>query len=223
MRARTMSMPSALLVDPAFAYLPDGLLSPRAACDPQEAWRYLSSLVARDALDVEAHARRVVLAVSQQSAGQSLTALLDLFLALGASGRALRSELLAVAAPLLSDEDVAFFHSALSQGLPPDGGLPLGAAAVLDPGLMGARTMIVQSRAQAREESLAEQAAALIDQGDLSAAQALLEAGLLDNPGDAAATRELIAIYRHSRDSEAEAQMRQRLRDRHGVLPQGWQ
>jgi tetratricopeptide (TPR) repeat protein len=209
-------------IDPAFAYPAGGRLRPSEACDAQDAWRHLTSAVARDPLDVESHARRVLLAIHSGQGPHVVTALLDLFLAVGDKARDLRSQLLQQAQGVLPPDEWQFFASHLDNGLAPQAGLPLGTLSVLDPGLMGLSDMVHQVRAQAREETLAERAAALIDQGDLDAARHLLEQGLLDRPDDAEAARELLAIYRHSRDASAETAMRERLVQRFGALPPAW-
>lgn len=209
-------------LDPAFAYVPAGRLAPHGACDPHDAWRHLCSAVARDPLDLEAHARRVLLASQSDLPGRAFTALIDLFLALGARGRGLRESLLELAAPALAPDDRAFFEQHLEPGLSAGTGLPIGTHAVLDSGLMGTTGMIAHQRAQVAERTLAEQAADLVDQGDLAAARTLLEEGLMARPDDAAASAELLAIYRHSRDVDAERLMRERLTAAHGRTPAPW-
>jgi hypothetical protein len=211
-----------LTVDPAFAYASGGSLLPLLPCDSHAAWRYLSSAVSRDPLDTEAHARRVLLATTSGDETQVLTALLDVFLALGHHARDLRQQLLELARPRLLVEDADFFGQRLEGGLSVQDGLPLGTLSVLDTGLMGQSRLVEQQRAAARQETLAEQAAALIDQGDLAAARALLEEGLMQHPQDAAAAQELLAVYRHSRDSQAEQAMRERFQQRFGNPPPTW-
>lgn len=211
-----------LTVDPAFAFPTGGPLLPQIPCENHAAWRHLSSIVARDPLDTEAHARRVLHALHAGEDTQVLTALLDLFLALGSKGRELREHLLTLAEARLPAEDAEFFRQRLDEGLSPQAGLPLGTLSVLDTGLMGQSLLVQQKRAAARQESLAEQASALIDQGDLAAARQLLEEGLMNHPQDGAAAQELLAVYRHSRDSHAEQAMRQRFQDRFGNPPPTW-
>ena len=209
-------------LDAAFAYQPAGRLLPDAACDGQDAWCHLSASVARDPLDLESHARRVVLAVHLSLHAQAVTALLDLFLATGNRALGLRQRLLHQAEACLAEEEQSFFQQHLVKGLVRGSELPLGTSAILDLGLMGQTNLVRHERAQPREESLAQMASALVDQGDLAAAQQLLEQGLADHPDDAEAARELLAIYRHSRNADAESTMRQRLQSLHGKLPTSW-
>lgn len=209
-------------IDPAFAYPAGGSLHVHPAADPQSVWRHLSSLVARDPLDLESQVRRVVQAVDNGDATHAWSALIDLFLALGPRCRSLRSDMLDRARPLLAPEDVDFLRRSLDAGLLPGADLPLGSQSILDAGLIGHVGMIRHERVQAVEQSVAEQAAALLDQGDLDAARSLLEDALVQNPDDEAVSRELLAIYRHSRDNQAVAAMRDRLTARHGKVPASW-
>lgn len=218
----TLNQVASDLIDPAFAYAPTGPLYRPGSCDPLDAWRFLSSAVARDPLDLESHARRVALAASSQHAGQTFTALMDVFLALGDKGRNLRTQLLEMATPSLSSEDADFFRQALISGLSRGAGLPMGTHSVLDPGLMGRLDMVAHQRQQAAAQSVAEQAAALVDQGDLAAARQLLEEAVLQNPDDLEASHELLGIYRHSRDSQAQQLMRDKLTARFGRTPAPW-
>jgi hypothetical protein len=209
-------------IDAAFAYPPAGPLHAPAGCDSGDAWRHLTSAVARDPLDVEAHVRRVALATRERSSGHIFTALIDLFLALGPQGRALRALMLASARDGLTPEEAQFFEQALDPGLTRSAGLPMGTQSVLDPGLMGAVEMVTQARRAVAQQSVAEQAAELVNHGDLDGARQMLEDALMQNPDDAAASQELLAIYRYSRDTQAENLMRERLTTRFGRTPAAW-
>jgi hypothetical protein len=218
----TFETPAASVIDAAFAYQPTGPLTAPAGCDAQDAWRFLSSAVARDPLDVESHVRRVTLAVRERNGVQAFTALIDLFLALGPKGRTLRAVMLQSARDCLSTEDADYFEQALDRGLEQGAGLPIGTQSVLDPGLMGALDMVRHERAARAQQSLAEQAADLVNHGDLPGARQLLETALMEDPQDEAASHELLAIYRHSRDTQAEQGMRDRLAARYGKVPASW-
>jgi hypothetical protein len=222
MQAPNPQQPGTWSIDPAFAYAPLGRLEPAPSCDPSEAWRHLSAQVARDPLDLEAHARRVVLASTTRQSAQAFTAVLDLFLALGTKGHGLRKMMLHQVEGVLSSEENEFLAQALETGLTRESDLPLGTYALLDPAWMGRLDMVQHQRQQAAAQSVVDQAAALIDQGDLAAARVLLEDALLDSPEDEAVASELLGIYRHSRDPEAKQAMAQRLLARHGRVSDTW-
>ncbi|MBL8329881.1 MAG: hypothetical protein JNJ71_13625 [Rubrivivax sp.] len=213
---------AAPLPDAAFAYAPGGSLMATTACDAHDAWRHLSSTVLRDPLDLEAHARRVLLACEDGPSGRAFTALVDLYLALGSRGSALRQRLLDHARPCLSPEDAAFFEQSFSAGALPSASLPIGTQSLLDPGLMGSPVMIAHTRQAVAEQTAAQRAAELVDQGDLAAARQLLEEAVMQDPDDLAAATELIGIYRYSRDAQAEQAMRDRITSRFGRTPAPW-
>lgn len=222
MQASFDTPPGTPVIDAAFAYQPGGALQAPAGCDAGDAWRHLTSAVARDPLDLEAHVRRIVLATRERSSGHVFTALIDLFLALGLQGRELRALMLATARDALTPDEAAFFEQALEPGLARSAGLPMGTQSVLDPGLMGAVEMVAQARRAVAQQSVAEQAAELVNHGDLEGARQMLEVALMENPDDTAASQELLAIYRYSRDTQAENLMRERLTTRFGRTPAAW-
>ena len=209
-------------IDAAFAFQPAGRLHAPVGCDPRDAWQFLGSAVARDPLDVESHVRRVALATRERNTAWTFTALIDLFLALGPKGRTLRAVMLQSAKDCLSAEDTEFFEQSLDAGLSRGAGLPIGTQSMLDPGLMGAVDMIRHERAASVQQSIAEQAADLVNHGDLAGARQMLEEALMHNPDDQAASQELLAIYRHTRDDNAEQGMRARLAARFGKVPAPW-
>lgn len=190
------------------------------------AWRYLSALVARDALDLEAHARRVMLCCQSSEAGvreHCFGALLDLFLALGPQGRGLRSRLLDLARPHLAEDEALLLRQHLESGLAATAQLPAQPGSVLDRGVLGRLDLVRHERIAARELSAFEDAMARVDEGDLDGARQQLEALVLDEPGHADASRELQNLYRYLRDEAAPAALRERLQARHGSVPPAWQ
>jgi hypothetical protein len=148
--------------------------------------------------------------------------MVDLFLALGPRGRELRSVMLDTVRSVLTPDDTQFFAEAMASGLNRAAGLPMGTHSVLDPGLMGVVEMVQHVRLAAAVQTIAEQAAELVDHGDLDGARLLLEDALMQNPDDTAASQELLAIYRYSRDTQAETLMRERLTTHFGRTPAPW-
>lgn len=215
-------------VDPVFALPRGGALLPVVPCHDDAARALLAGRIVRDPLDVESHARRVVLACHRGRADDAASALADLFLATGARVRELRAALLDHARAHLDDEVAAFLDAALDGGLAADASLPMGLRARLDLGLVGDPRLVVKADAPPPREVPVDaepahaRAAALIDQGDVDAARRLLEDAVLADPHDDVATRELLAIYRHGRDAAAHAAMRRRLAERGERVPAAW-
>lgn len=103
----------------------------------RSAWRQACAEVARDPLNLDAHARRVLLAGMGGQRPQVFDALVDCFLALGERGQALRQALLDRARPWLDDESHDFLARHLPGGLTRNDPLPTHGVALLDPGLIG--------------------------------------------------------------------------------------
>ena len=108
------------------------------------AWRQACAEVARDPLQLDAHARRVLLACMAGERVQVFDALVDCFLALGARGLKLRQALLDRARPWLDEESHDFLVHHLPGGLTRDEPLPTHGAALLDPGLIGLPVVVRQ-------------------------------------------------------------------------------
>jgi hypothetical protein len=209
-------------IDPVFAYLRAGRLECPAGVDPITAWRHLSGQVARDPLDVEAHVRRVLLACRPPLAERIFGALVDLFLAFGDRARGLRRLLLDQAEPWLDPQDAHLLRIHLDSGLPRTVRLPVQDWSLFDNAVLGTAAMVDLQRREVARETPFQQAMSLLEYGDLDGARGMLEEALLDAPQDDEVLRELLAIYRHSRDDAAKASMAERLVARHGAVPAGW-
>ncbi|MFM2065109.1 MAG: hypothetical protein RLZZ584_18 [Pseudomonadota bacterium] len=231
--ASAAGIPDAIDISPIFVHQRGGRLDVLGhgdqvaaglpPCAPALAWRYLTALVARDALDLEAHARRVMQACQPEFRDRLFGAMLDVFLALGSSGRGLRAALLDKARAHLGADELTFLQQHLEPGLAPMAQLPAQAGSVHDRGVLGSLQLVHHQRLAARELTVFEDAMARVDDGDLDGARQLLEQALLDDPTQADVSRELLNIYQYARDDAAKAAMQERLRERHGAAPAGWQ
>lgn len=218
----SLSAQTSWSVDPVFSYARAGQLDLVYGPDPVAAWRHLSSLVARDPLDLEAQVRRVLLACRAPHTPRMFGALLDLFLALGPHGEPLRRRMLQLGTPFIDPDEARFLTAHLDIGLERGTVLPIGTGALLDRAVVGSIHAVTRERAAARITSRVEEAISLLDHGNLPAARALLEEAVLDDPTDETAVRELLGIYHHSRDAEGHAALAARLQQRHGALPPTW-
>jgi len=209
-------------VDPVFTYARGGRFEGGYVADPIAVWRHFSALVARDPLDIEAQVRRILLACQPPHRDKAFGALLDLYLALGPQGVGLRRMMLEVAEPCIEPDEARFLAAHLDSGLARNALLPAGTGAILDCAVIGSAQAVRHERQAVASTSRVDEAISLLDHGDLPGARALLEEILLDDPCDETATQELLAIYHHSRDAEAQQAMRTRLMERHGSLPPAW-
>jgi hypothetical protein len=210
------------VVDPAFRFSSSGRLSAQGGIEELDSWRYLTSQICRDPLDLEAHVRRVLLSGRSSESGKAFSALVDLFLALGPAGKGLRAAMLNAVGAALSSDERGYFQTHLEQGLARGAALPVGTAAALDQGLIGSPSMVARALHQAAEETAIQRASALLDQGDVAAARELLEDTLMQSPDAQDVATELLLIYRHSRDDEAVRAMKQKLTSKFGRLPAAW-
>jgi hypothetical protein len=208
--------------DPMFMFVRAGRLDCPSSTDVHDAWRHFSMQIARDPLDLEAHARRVLLASRPPLTDRAFGALVDLFLALGHRGRALRRQLLEQADPWLDPDDAHFLRAHLDTELPRGAQLPTQRWSVLDTAVLGSLNMVGLQRREVAQETPFQQAMSLLEYGDLTGARGMLEAALLEEPDNEEVNRELLAIYQHSRDDSGKAEMADKLVARHGALPSGW-
>lgn len=213
---------AAWAVHPVFSRVRPGSLDPLEQGDAREQWRHLGARIARDPLDLESHTRRVLLASRAPLTDFAFGALLDLFLALGPRGQALRGRLLAGAEGWLEADEAHFLRQALETGLSRAGALPSAPGSVFHSALVGAAQLVRHERAAAVQLTPHAQAIELLENGDLAGARALLEAAVLDDPADLVLAEELAGIYRALRDDAARSAMGERVLARHGQLPAGW-
>ena len=208
--------------DPMFVFARGGRLDCPSGMDVQDAWRHFSMQIARDPLDIEAHARRVLLASRPPLTDRAFGALVDLFLALGDNGRSLRRQLLEQASAWLDPDDAHFLRLHLDTRLSRGAQLPTQRWSVLDTAVVGSLSMVGLQRREVAQETPFQQAMSLLEYGDLAGARGMLELALLEEPDNEEVNRELLAIYQHSRDDAGKAEMADKLVARHGALPTGW-
>ena len=107
------------VLDPAFRFLPgnhDLLPDP-----PDQAMLdLLCYSVARHPQDLISHTRRILLSHARGNADQTFGALVDLFIAVGPKGSALRKTMLRRCADVLSKPQHAWLTERLDQGLAPE-------------------------------------------------------------------------------------------------------
>lgn len=211
--------------DPAFGLGRPDRLDPPLDTDLEVAWRHHTSQVVRDPLDLEAHTRRVLLACAPAFTGRSDRAdgaLIDLFHAVGHEGLGLKRHLLAQAGTALSPAVQARLSAWLATGRDAGGAWPAGCSRALGADALGRTDLVTRERVERAAETPLQQAVALIDEGQLDAARALMEAALLADPDQPELARELLGLYHSLRDTEAPAALGAQLRERHQRLPAGW-
>ena len=150
--------------------------------------------ILRNRRDLRSHVQRVLMHHRQGQATACFDALVDLFIVLGAGGRALRANLLARVADLLTPEQHDYLRRHLDGGLRADEPLPVSAESLLTRGVSGS-TAVLDA---APPEDLYAAAMDCIERGDDATARLYLEQALELDPGQPLASMELLALYRRN-------------------------
>ncbi len=171
----------------------------------RKASEYLAHRVSRRPLDLTSHTQRIRLYYELRDADGTYGALLDLFIALGDKGLALRQRLLQFAAHLLTPEHYETLSTALKNTINTSDHLPVSHCTVLSTGVAG-RSALVQQH-QKRDSAVDEDpmliAGDLLNSGQVKQAQSILEQALLANPQRDDISHELLQIYRHTHNRAA--------------------
>lgn len=163
---------------------------------------HLAHRISRNPADLHAHVQRILLCVRARLSDELYGALLDLFIALGNKGQQLRARLLALCHTLLQVEQLVALGRGAVRGIAATDVMPETEHSRLSAGLHGrlALVALVETEQLPVTLNVLEEARELLDTGRILEARELLEQTLLDDPQDLAASQELLAIYRHTRD-----------------------
>ena len=190
---------------------PEKMSCPRGPLARERIMAFLSRQIVREPADLQLHLRRIELFRQQQRGDGVYGGLLDLFLVLRDKGRPLRQRLLNRFAGCLEPAQKAALARGVAGASPP----PASRCSMLQDGRRGRRLLVIRQQgsraAPARDASrdVIEDARDLIDSGQVGAATVLLKKALLVNPRREDVGRELMLIYRHSRNREAVARLLQ--------------
>ncbi len=150
-------------------------------------FNYLHQHVSGNPRDLLSHVRRILLALSDNRPALVYEALTDLFVTLGDKGADLRSGLLDKCRHTLTPEQVQALR------------------AHAEPRQHCACLLLVRNRQERPDlkANILDETRELIENGQVELAQQLLEQALPHSPDDLEMTRELLEIYRRSRNSDA--------------------
>ncbi len=174
--------------------------------------------------DLRAHVQRIFLLIKIGDGAALYSALLDLMIALGTHGQALKQRMLALAAPLLAPATRDFLQRHLDAGFVANNpeiarvrGALLRSASVQGQPLVrrldGDATLITNNVEQANE---------LLEYGQLEHAVELLEDALLQNPDLEAEAEMLSELYRSMRADARWQGLREQLQLNFGRVPKAW-
>ena len=184
---------------------------------------YLSHRVARCPSDLTAHVLRVYLHGRSFDSDALWGALIDLFLVLKREGTALKHRLLELSRSVLSTDRYRFLAARVSDGLDYDAECPQTPFSVLSRGRSGMATMIRKLDEYDAQQDVLATARAHIEYGQVEQAQELLEGALRAGPGREDLHRELLDIYRGTRDIEAFRDMFAAVAFEDNPVPELWE
>lgn len=208
---------------PAFRYAGSRELT-SADCETQTA-DYFAFLIRRTPADLLSHVRRINLHWQQRKGDQVFGALVDLFIALGPAGQALRRRLLKQVVPVLKPAQQRLLKSSIASGLTATDVLPEQSRdSVLLQGMLGGAPIVHVSEpdTDVHPRDAIEEANALLEFGQVEEARDLLEHAVLREPRRDDLQRELLEIYIHGHDNEGLLNMRQRLLERGHAVGIDW-
>jgi hypothetical protein len=182
---------------------------------------YLAHWVAHHPLDLIRHVQRINLHSDRAEPERLFAALVDLFIALGERGVALRGRMLDGARQLLGHERVKLLQRSLASGLTANHHLGDIPGSMLGHPVGGVFDVVTRSARPFVARSALEEARALVDEGHIDAAQSLLETALTDNPHDTELAEEVLLVYRATRNRQGYLRTRQMLEDA-DALPPAW-
>lgn len=173
---------------------------------------YLAHRIARDPSNLRAHVQRILLWIEAGHPGETYAALLDLFVALGPHGGALRERMLRAARAVLPHDGAQFLMKSRSGGLSGREPHPPAPGSMLSRGVTGALALVsrVHDTAGVALDPIRE-ADDYIAEGNVGAARTTLEEALAAEPTRPDLAGALLDIYRRTRDVVALRAMRARL------------
>lgn len=171
--------------------------------DPGSGARYLGYRIVDKPTDLRAHVQRILLYLGLNDEPGVRGSLIDLFIALGDKGAALKQRMLDFAVPALSRTAVAFLRKNIDKGFQPwDNAIASTRTSLLSLGYIGVRQLVLPNQKPettvSAEHPLA-QANSQLEYGQLENAVATLEEALRNDPTDKDVADLLDELYQHLR------------------------
>lgn len=185
---------------------------------------YLGHCIFDHPEDLRSHVQRIFLLIKGGESDELQDALIDLFIALGGKGRALKRHVLDQARLRLSHSAFTLLEQHLDDGFAPWAVLASPVRlSLLSLGYCGAHELVRRLDGDgAAYANVVEEARDRLAYGQVDAAREVLEQALRKTPGHAVVAAELLEIYRHTKDTGRLASMTRFLKGALPVLPTGW-
>lgn len=164
---------------------------------------FLAHVVARNPGDLHAHVQRINLAVRHKQVSVLYGALLDLFIALGEQGYALRKRMFDHTANLLEEKPKQFLSASLKTHIKATDAFPDQGVSVLAKGFSGVHELVeeINQAAVGNHDALAE-ASEYIEFSQLNEAQQVLEKAMLEDSSSEEQQQLLLEIYKKTNNKE---------------------
>ncbi len=178
----------------------------------EKAIEHLSHMVSRTPQDLKVHLHRIVASYHSRQGEALYGALLDLFIVLDKKGFLLRQRLFNKFAALLPDYQATALKQALMLGAAKFESLPHSACSRFNKGVVGNTNLVIKTGEPSQHQfSILDEARDLIDSGLIDDARMILEQAIVQQPDDEHINRELLELYRCTKNKAAFAAIHQQL------------
>ncbi len=211
-------------LDPAFMTGTRLIIQNAPYPSPQRIAENWAHSITRRPEDLRAHVQRIFIFMTQADTSRIFSALVDLFLALGKRGYALRKRLLQLSKPYLLEQQYHSLHVSLHNGVADESDLPEAKYALLRQGKKNNRAFIVKrNRNKADDVTIMEHVQSYIEFGQIEQAKALLQQTIIEMAGDEACFEQLLEIFQKTEDKSGFAHFYQQLQRHRITIPDAWQ
>lgn len=185
---------------------------------------FLAHAIARDSSDLYAHVQRIHLNIHRKHMPSLYGSLLDLFIALGNAGYALRKRMFDLSENHLEEKPRQFLAAALKTGIKATSSLPADGISVLSMGIAGTTELVKGINLTTKEfQNPLAVANSYIEFGQLSEAQHLLEKAVVDDSPTEEVQQLLLEIYKKTNNRQGFLKTFSGLRDKPGLAYPVWQ
>jgi len=189
-----------------------------------QAIEHLSHRVSRTPHDLRVHLHRIIASHYSSQLEFLYGALLDLFIVLDKKGFLLRQRLFNKFAASLPDHQSTALKQALMLGAAKLETLPHSSCSRFNKGVVGSTNLVIKTGELSQHQfSVLDEARDLIDSGLLDDARMILEQAIVQQPDDEHVSRELLDLYRYTKNTNAFAAIYTQLNGQSLALADEWQ
>lgn len=188
-----------------------------------QATEHLSHRVSRTPHDLRVHLHRIIASHYSDQLELLYGALLDLFIILDKKGFLLRQRLFNKFAAPLPDYQSSVLKQALMLGAAKLESLPHCDSSRFSKGLVGSVQLVIKTNEPSQHQfSVLDEARDLIDSGMIDNARMILEQAIIQQPDDEHVSRELLEIYKCTKNTNAFAAIYAQLSGQSVALADEW-